>query len=386
MDALQRPFLIDVSRLIWRSWARRLPTGIDRVCLAYVQHYSDRAQAVIRRRGHQLVLSPKHSKRLFSLLREGGPASRAKLVLTVAAALPAALRIKVRPGTFYFNVGHTGLNESGLPAWIAKNKVRAVYMVHDLIPLTHPQFCRAGEAQKHECRISNMLESATGIIGNSKATLAELASFAATRGMPMPASVAAWISGPAPSTRSPKQMLGTPYFVILGTIEGRKNHLLLLDIWRELVRDMGSKAPTLIVIGQRGWEAERALAMLEQASEFDGKVIELNRCCDDELASWISGARAMLMPSFTEGFGLPVIEAIERRCPVICSDLPVFREIGGTIPTFVDSSQPDQWDRWIRSFIDDDPERSRQMTEMNAFRAPDWKDHFTIVDRWIQTL
>ena len=385
--AMTRPLLLDVSRLIWRIWTRRLPTGIDRVCLAYLDHFGDRARAVVQRKGRYWVLPPRASARLFRLLRAGNAAGRARLAAAVAAGLLLARRSASQPGAFYLNVGHTGFDEPTLPAWIAHNRLRAIYLVHDLIPLTHPQYCRAGEAAKHERRMANVLASATGIIGNSQATLDSLADFAAARRLPMPPSVAAWISGPPQSAaaRLPAP-LDTPYFVILGTIEGRKNHLLLLAIWRDLVARMGAAAPTLVVIGQRGWEAGPALAALDRPADFAGKVIERNHCGDAELARWLSGARALLMPSFAEGFGLPIIEALQRGTPVIASDLPIFREIAPDLATFADPEDRPKWTSLIAAFAGDDPERQRQVEAMKSYRAPDWQQHFAIVDDWLATL
>jgi glycosyltransferase involved in cell wall biosynthesis len=385
-SALPRPFLIDVSRLLWRSWTRRLPTGIDRVCLAYLDHYGDRAQAVVQRGGHHWILSPSTSVRLFAWLRAGRAASRAGLVAIMAAGLLSVRRKAAQPSLFYLNVGHTGLNEPTLPAWIARNQLRAIYLIHDLIPLTHLEHCRAGEAQKHERRMVHALASAHGVIGNSQATLFDLAHFALAHGLAMPPSVAAWISGPPPQVARTQAPMTTPYFVTLGTIEGRKNHLLLLDIWQAMVAKMGPAAPTLVVIGQRGWQAEQAWAMLDQPSAFEGKVIELNRCGDEELAGWIGGARALLMPSFAEGFGLPIIEALDLGTPVIASDLPVFREIGGDIPLFLDPKDRAAWAHWIIAFSSDDPERARQTGKMNSYAVPDWPGHFAIVDKWLATL
>lgn len=381
-----RPYLIDVSRLIWRFWTRRLPTGIDRVCLAYLDQYGDRARAVMQRGGRHFILSARHSDRLFALLRAGRDGSRGQLLRVIAIAVLSAIRVKVRPDTVYFNVGHTGLNEPTLPSWIARHGLRAIYLVHDLIPLTHPQYCRLGEAQKHKCRMTNVLASAYGIIGNSQATLAALAAFADGEGIAMPATVAAWISGPPPREVRSASPLDTPYFVTLGTIEGRKNHELLLNIWRSLIHKPGAEVPTLVVIGQRGWEAESVLAMLDQPSQFAGKVMELNQCDDDQLAAWIGGARALLMPSFAEGFGLPIIEALELGTPIIASNLPIFREIAGTIPTFVAPDNQDAWAHWIRAFAGPDPERERQLQRMGEYQPPNWPAHFEIVDEWLANL
>jgi glycosyltransferase involved in cell wall biosynthesis len=378
-----RPYLIDVSRLVWRFWTRRLPTGIDRVCLAYLDHYGERAQAVVQRRGRRLILSPRHSDRLFALLRRGRGASKAALVSLILAAIAAPQRAAAN--AFYFNVGHTGLDEPSLPAWVAGNRLRAISLVHDLIPLTHPQYCRPGEGAKHDLRMANLLKS-HGVIANSQATLDELARFAAATGKPVPSSVVAWISGPETVRAVTPAPLATPYFVTLGTIEGRKNHLLLLQAWRRMIEQLGDGAPTLVIIGQRGWEADSVLALLDEPGAFGGKVVELNDCSDEEAAGWIAGARALLMPSHVEGFGLPLIEAIVLGAPIIASDLPVFREIAGEIPLFLDPGDPAVWEGAITRFVGDDPERQRQLALMNGYRAPSWKQHFAIVDRWLATL
>jgi glycosyltransferase involved in cell wall biosynthesis len=180
--------------------------------------------------------------------------------------------------------------------------------------------------------------------------------------------------------------LETSYFVMLGTIEGRKNHQLILDVWSRLVAERGSDAPTLVIIGQRGWQAEDALARLDRPAEFAEKLLQFDRCGDEELAAWLGGARALLMPSFAEGFGLPVVEALQSGTPVICSNLPVFSEIAGGIPTFLDPLDVAAWKMAVMSFLDDGPERKRQIAAMQSYAAPTWPEHFSIVDAWLRTL
>jgi glycosyltransferase involved in cell wall biosynthesis len=381
-----RPLLIDASRLIWRAWSGRHPTGIDRVCLAYIHHFGHRAQAVVQRRGHILVLSPADSDQLFALFHRGGSRFRRDILKLGWSALWRASRRPPKRGRIYLNVGHTGLENPGLVSWVGKHDLRAVYLVHDIIPITHPQFCRPGEGEKHVGRMVNVLTSARAIIGNSQATLDEMADFAARQGLLMPSGVAAWISGsPKPPEIAPSHIRG-PYFVTLGTIEGRKNHLLLLNVWQSLIEEVGPDAPKLLIIGQRGWQANEVFEILDGAPALRTHVIELNSCSDGEVASLLSGARALLMPSFAEGFGLPVIEALQLGTPVIASDLEVYHEIAGDIPTYLDPKDQDAWVRAVLSFAADGEETERQRAAAANYEPPNWKQHFTTVEQFLGTL
>lgn len=203
----------------------------------------------------------------------------------------------------------------------------------------------------------------------------------------MPASLAAWLGAdplPAPDEAPRSQH---PTFVTLGTIEARKNHLLLLEIWSDLVKSLGSETPRLLVIGQRGWEADPVFRLLDGNDSLKGHVIELNHSTDRELANHLASARALLFPSFTEGYGLPVIEALSTGTPVIASDLPVFREICGDIPAYFSPSDAARWKEAILDYArPESAARAAQIERMASFRKPDWDTHFNLVETWLGRL
>jgi len=367
-------------------WTGRLPTGIDRVCLAYLDRYGARAQAVVQRNGVFRILAPRESDRLFGLIRSGARGFRRGLASLLPAMLASSASRVDGAGAIYLNIGHTGLEEPGLPEWVERCGLRAVFLIHDLIPITHPEFCRAGEDGRHVGRMRNVLACAAGIIGNSQATLTDLEVFAAKEKAEVPPYLPAWISGNDVPRAAPPAAMDRPYYIIVGTIEGRKNHVLLLQLWRSLIERMGNAAPRLLIVGQRGWEAEHAQALLDRNPIIRGHVRELGNTEDAELARLIAGARALLMPSFAEGFGLPIVEALQLGTPVICSDLPAFREIARDIPLFLDPLDGRGWERAVLSFLDDCPERSRQQRLMRDYRGPDWENHFALVDPWLAGL
>lgn len=383
---LDGPILIDVSRLIWRQWTRRLPTGIDRVCLAYLRHFRSDALAVVQFRRFRRILDRKRSDRLFDLLLNGSDSFRSRLIVALAGG--AFANEGNFQGHLYLNVGHTGLNSPHLEPWLASRGLRSVFFIHDIIPITHPQFCREGETARHEARIETALRTASGLIVNSAATELDLRNFADRRGLTMPPTQIAWLgvdASPAPTGLNPTIPV-RPYFVMVGTIEARKNHLLILQAWADLVDKLGEGAPDLVVIGQRGWEAQQAIQMLDHQRLLKGHVRELSRCDDMAMGALLANARAMLMPSFVEGFGLPLVEALQLGVPVIASDLPVFRETAGDIPTYLDPYDREAWAKAIVDYAADSPERRRQLLAAAEYRSPDWACHFALVEDFLKTL
>lgn len=378
--------MFDVTRLLWRRWTGRHPTGIDRVCLAYLRRYASQANAVIQNRRFRRILNVDSSAALFDLLAKPTPSFKARLVTQLIRA--AATSRETGQGRIYFNIGHTGLDDPDFGTWLRRANVRPVYLVHDLIPITHPEFCRAGERDRHRARMDTVLKTAAGVIGNSQATLDSLAAYAKATGVPSPPAVAAWLGSTAlPTQPKPTADATRPTFVILGTIEGRKNHLTLLHVWTRLVERLGPDAPRLLIVGQRGWECEQAVDMIERSETLRGSVIEIGRCSDDDLAGHLAGARALLFPSLAEGFGLPLIEALASGTPAIASDLQVFREIGQGVPDLLDPIDGPAWERAVLDYAATDSKpRAVQLERMAGFRTPTWEDHFSRIDTWLVDL
>ena len=378
--------LLDVTRLIWRRWDGRRPTGVDRVCLAYLEHFADQAQAVVQHPRFRRILDRRSSSELFQLLREPPESFRRALVGRALRRLGG--RSCGSDGRLYLNIGHTGLDSEGFRAWLRKSGVRPIYFVHDLIPITHPQFCRAGEAEIHRERMRTVLKTGSGVICNSRTTLDALMQFADEEALPVPPAVAAWLGCTALSASAPDLPAAErPTFLALGTIEGRKNHLLLFEIWSRLVARLGADAPRLLIIGQRGWQAEGVFEILDRDETLRGHVIELGNCSDQELARHLVASRAALFPSNAEGFGLPLVEALSIGVPVIASDLPAFHEIGQGVPLLISPADAGAWEAAILDYArPESAARAAQLERIQSFRRFDWALHFRIVDQWLTSL
>ena len=386
-DSQMREILIDVTRLLGRFIKGRLPTGVDRVCLAYIQYFSGRAKAVVRIKERTLLLPYTASQKLFDELLCPSSDFNWKVLWLVGREFTKHQDKHNFQGAFLFNTGHSGLEKSTYPDQLQRLGVKPVFLVHDLIPITHPEYCRYGELNKHQKRMNNVLGFASGVIANSQATLDQLENYAQINGYEMPPAVVALLASPGFPSPALNRLIHEPYFVVLSTIEPRKNHWLLLQLWRRLVETMGAEAPKLVVIGQRGWECENVVDLLERCEHLRGVVIELNVCSDADLATYLHHAQALLFPSFTEGYGMPLVEALSANIPVIASDLPAFREIAGDVPEYLDPLDGIGWMKCITAYINTDSvERVTQLKRIAHFVPPSWSTHFQLVEELLDRL
>lgn len=386
------PLLLDVSRLVWRRWTGTRPTGIDRICLAWLDRFASEAQAVVIHRHGKAILSRPASKALFRALQRPDQAKRDALrfrreLLGLALRHGTELRDRLHGrGRLWLNPGHTGLDAPGMAGWCRQRDIRPVYLVHDLIPITHPQYCREDEDERHRRRMRTVLATGAGLVANSAHTLETLAAFARDEGAALPTATAIWPGTPRlPAVRPGKTERAR--FVVLGTIEGRKNHQLLLSVWQDLLaRGQGRGLPELVIVGRRGWQADDVFSMLD-GSDFRGTVRETGPIDDAQLSRLLSDARALLFPSFAEGYGIPLVEALAAGVPVIASDLPVFREIGQGVPDLLPAAD---WNAWRSAILDyaepASARRAEQLRRMAAFTVYEWHNHFAELDDFLDKL
>src|SRR5579862_3787567 len=221
--------VIDATRLVRRALQGRTPTGIDRTSLAYIEHYRHRARAMLIWGWWGFVLPEAASQRLWSLLLRQGRYFRGRLRWLLPWGAIASIGSSRGPaGRILLNTGHTGLDRGLYRGLMSRHGYKPVFLIHDLIPVTHPEYCRAGEGKRHAARIKTALECGVALIVNSKATLEQLTQHAGLTRMAVPATVLAPLA-PGLKRQAPgERPIAAPYFVILGTIEPRKNHWMLL--------------------------------------------------------------------------------------------------------------------------------------------------------------
>lgn len=413
---------IDLTRLITRL-SHASPSGIDRVDLAYARHVlgqSDErfglvstalgprvldrtaALAIVEaavsgwEEDRDATADPVYRALLAKLctnpLSTGGsdPAartgSRTRLRIETALGVLRASGHEALPrGTIYLHTSHLRLDRPTRFDWLYdRPDIRPMFFVHDLIPISHPEYGRPGEDERHAVRMETMARHAAHIIANSADVAAHFSRYLRHRGfLDHPVTVAPLGVEPAFLDAAARGgfVASKPVFVACGTIEPRKNHLLLLNLWRSLSADLGDRTPHLVLVGRRGWEAENIVDMLERCPAIRAHVTEVSGLSTHGLAALLRSATALLMPSFAEGYGIPVVEAAACGLPVVASDIPVHREIASSFAQFLDPLDGLGWREAILSLSDPaSSSRANLAKRFAGYHPPTWQQHFDTVE------
>ena len=234
---------------------------------------------------------------------------------------------------------------------LKRDGVGIVSVIYDLIPLTHPQFCDAGLVKVFNEWFDWIARTADGYVAIST-TIRDQVRQEMTRRIGTAQVQQRWFDyfhlgseldlTDARSTVDPGllQMFKTPdpVFLMVSTIEPRKNHAYLLDAF-ERAWAAGAKA-RLCIVGKIGWKCEALIERIRQHPQLNLRLFMFNNLSDKSLEHAYSHATSLVFPSYVEGFGLPLVEAMQRGLPAMASDIPVFREIGGEYMAYFDLSNP----------------------------------------------
>ncbi len=231
--------------------------------------------------------------------------------------------------------------------------VGIVSVIYDLIPLTHPQFCDAGLVKVFNHWFDWIVAMADGFICDlhdhprrgarrdssshrgeeGRAGLVRLfpPGFGTGPGGTMPRSWTAICC-----TCSRPRRTGLPDGQHHRAAEEPRVPARCL---RACLGGQGSSA-RLCIIGRFGWKCEALVARIRGHGELNKRLFMFNNLSDRSLEYAYSHAASLVFPSYVEGFGLPLVEAMQRDLPAMASDIPVFREVGGDFVAYFDLAAP----------------------------------------------
>lgn len=205
----------------------------------------------------------------------------------------------------------------------------SVLSIHDLSPWLDPAWHHAADRVRRRTPLLARWGLATMVVTDTEAIRRAVA---ARFRLPLDRVVAVPLAAAGAFRPLPGPPAQTPYFLFTGALEPRKNLSMLLDAWREVARET---AVELVLVGRRRADGPRLDP--EPGLRMMGEV-------DDEaLARLYNGALALVYPSWYEGFGLPVLEAMSCGAAVLASRDPALVEVCGGAAMHVDAGDARGW-------------------------------------------
>lgn len=338
----KRRLYVDITELA----SRKGRTGIQRVTREILRALLDtpigeyQAQAVYALPGQPYRLAKSFTSKLLGDLGQASPD-------TFMAA---------QQGDVFLGLDHSMQATIGHAADLAslhERSVRIWFVCNDVLPLSHPEWFPSEAHEVFKAWLQTVVRIADGVACISSATQSELREQLSRLDVPRdtPLKLAHFHLGADPVVErggtaaiSPEpasvieRLRGADSFLMVGTLEPRKGHAQALQAFEGLWAD-GSEA-VLVIAGFPGWMTDVLARRIRHHDELGKRLFWLMGPDDAVLDRLYSTCTVLLAPSEGEGFGLPLVEAARRGLPILCRDLPVFREICGEHATYFSGHDP----------------------------------------------
>jgi len=340
---------IDIADLLIFLRYNRHPSGIQRVQLELLRKAMSRQElaAIITTMPWDRRIWCLSQSRIAAMLhlldsKGGGNAAMRKvigdLLDTAVEAAPQQGLVLFQPGAFWIGGGNPPLHHR-----VRMAGMKLVPLIHDLIPVRMPEVCVPELVKEFIAALGEAAHGFDAIIANSVHTAADIGAFMARHGYPLvpivPVPLAHRLAEAPPAapawTRQIASLRDRPFVLCVGTIEPRKNQMLLLRVWEALL-DQGLEPPLLVIAGKRGWLTDQFDAELEWSTALRKRVRVMSDLSDAEIETLYTQCLFTAFPSLAEGWGLPVGESLARGRVCVCSDRDSMPEVGGAAAITID--------------------------------------------------
>ncbi len=258
-------------------------------------------------------------------------------------ASDAALLIpRFEPGSVFLDADASwnlrDIPRSRLFPQLESGGVRVVSVLHDILPVSHPQWFDPHLATVFATHVNAVLAHADTIVTSSEFSAGEIEAAGRAAGRDdVAVTVVTLGSDPGSESGEPsdERLLGSlegrRIILTVGTLEPRKNHAALLDAF-----DLVDADATLVIVGRQGWRIDPLAERLRAHPLFGDRLVWPPEVNDATLGALYDIADVVAIASFAEGYGLPVVEALRHGCRVVSSEGGSLREVGGDAVTYVD--------------------------------------------------
>ena len=307
---------------------------------------------------------------------------RARRLIYPRPAPPGARTESFRAGDVLVCLGTSWENPRhiGLLARARELSVRIAILIYDIIPVANAQWVETALQRRFGQWFDGVLANADLLLTISEHSRATLLRLAAERCIAMPPVHVLHLGSGFPalaadaSAADPR--LPEPFVLYVSTIEARKNHGLLLRIWRQLLaKHRIATVPSVAFVGRRGWLVDDVMAELSREGPLRDKVAIVPGLSDAEVAAAYRQCLFTVFPSLMEGWGLPVAESLEQGKLCVASNRGAIPEVGGDLVDYFDPENDAEALAAVeRAIFDGDYRQAREARIRAEFQPRSWAD------------
>lgn len=368
---------LDITRSIYRKIFKKPLTGIDRTTQFYINYFKDKNYNFLIWNFYFFRIITNFEKKLL-FNKNISFFERVQFLFYQIFFIFYGLAKKNEKklnNTILINTSHYWLDKEIAWSKLKKNNVKVVVFIHDLLPITHPEFSTNYQHYKHCKRISKSLKYAWKIIVNSNYTLSEIKKFSEKPNIVNNKIHKINLGADNYSKTSKNKKFS--FFVSVGKIEIRKNHKLLISIWKELIKENFIYLRKLVIIGNKGIGYRNIINEISTNKKLKDYIKVLQGLNDYQIQGYLKKARATLHPSFYEGYGLPLAESLFLKIPAIASKLIVYKEISPNVPEYISANNKKEWMRIIKNYSQPNSLMlNNQVNKIKSHKNYYWSDHF----------
>lgn len=220
---------------------------------------------------------------------------------------------------------------------------RSIVCLYDILPLLYPDAFPSYLVTRFRNWLDRIVRQSDGVVADSRDAAQSLRDYLVEETGREPTFPIGWwrlgadfpvAARESASTAARDLAEGRTYFVSIGTVEPRKGYTIVLEAFEKLWRD--GVDVTYVLVGARGWGMSAFERRLRRHPEFNRRLFWLDRASDADLQLLYRHARAMILASVAEGFGLPIVESAHYGTAVIATDIDVFHETAGDSAQYFD--------------------------------------------------
>lgn len=268
--------------------------------------------------------------------------------------------------------------------------LRVCLFCYDLLPVYHPHFFPKQQSLAFRKHASQILNCADLVFAISSYTEQQLIRFACELQIKPPPTLVVNLGADqsCASSKAVTNLKSQRYVLCVGTVEIRKNHRLLYQLWMRMRSDPElPDPPALVLAGRRGWRVDDLFTEMEENPEVQNTIQHLE-CPSDQELNWLyDHCLFTVFPSFGEGLGLPVIESLAHGKCCLCSNTTSLPEAGQNLSVLLDPLDFMSWYAAIKTLILDDSMRTdREARICDQFKLNTWAATADAISTTVETM